>query len=90
MPNNPLDNFILENCLFGATNVRNSNKVKWAFSGCGIAFDGKGSWTFGSDFSRNLVICGDVNGSSSHSDNRKNNFLILGESPTTDICCNLW
>ena len=29
---------------------------------------------------RNVIIFGANNGSSSHSDNRKNNFLILGES----------
>ena len=39
-PNNPLKNFTLKNCLFGATNiVKNSDKAKWVYSGYGIAFD---------------------------------------------------
>ena len=42
-PKNPLDNFILKNCLFDATNiVKNSNKSKWVYSGYWIVFDGKG------------------------------------------------
>ena len=39
-----LRNFILKNCLFGATNiVKNSDKSKYVYSGYGIAFDGKGN-----------------------------------------------
>ena len=41
--------------------------------------------TFGNDFARNAVIFGVDDSSSSLSDNRKNNFLILDESPTSDI-----
>ena len=37
-----LRNFTIKNCLFGATNVvKNNDKDKWAYSGYGIAFDGK-------------------------------------------------
>ena len=36
-------------------------------------------WTFGNDFARNVVIFGVDDSSSSRSDNRKNNFLILGD-----------
>ena len=72
--------------MFGASNIaKNSDKDKWAYSGHGIAFDGKGSWGFGNDFSRNVVIFGVDNSSSSHFDKSKNNYLILGESPTSDI-----
>ena len=43
-PNNPLNNFILKNCMFVASNiVKNSDKEKWIYSGFGIAFDGTGS-----------------------------------------------
>ena len=50
-PNNPLKNFTLKNCLFGATNiVKNSDKAKWVYSGYGIAFDGTGLGSFGNDF----------------------------------------
>ena len=40
---------------------------------------------FWSRFARNVVIFGVDNSSSSHSDNCKNNFLILGEGPTSHI-----
>ena len=54
------------------------------YSGYGITFGSAGSWSFGNDFARNVVIFGVDNSSSSH-DNRNNNFLILGESPTYGI-----
>ena len=78
-------NFTLKK-LFGATNiVKNSDKEKYKYSGYGIAFDGKGSWNFGDDFARNVVIFGIDSNSSSHTDNQKNDFLILGESDTFGI-----
>ena len=40
---------------------------------------------FDNDTVRNVTIFGADNSSSSHSDNRKNNFLILGERPTFGI-----
>ena len=55
------------------------------YSGYGIAFDGKRLWSFGNGFSRNVAIFCVDNSSSFHPDNRNNNFLILGEGPTSDI-----
>ena len=55
------------------------------YSGYGITFDSGGSRSFDDDFARNVVIFGVDNSSSSHSDNRKNNFLILGEGSTYGI-----
>ena len=46
------------------------------------------SWSFNNDFARNVIIFGVDDGSSSHSDNRKNNLspkIILGDSPTYGI-----
>ena len=40
---------------------------------------------FYNDFTRNVIIFGVDNSSSSPSDNRKNNVLILGEGPTYGI-----
>ena len=79
-----LRNFTLKNCLFGATNiVNNSDKEKYVYSGYRISFDGKGKWGFGNDYARNAIIFGVDNSSSSHTDNLKNNFLILGEGGDT-------
>ena len=81
-PKNPLIIF----CLFGGTNIVNNNhKEKYVYSGCGTAFEGKGGWKFGSDFARNFVLLGVDNSSSSHTDNIKNGFLILGEGDTFGI-----
>ena len=53
----PLNNFKLKNCLFGATNiVKNSDKEKWLYRGYGVTFDGAGSWNFGNDCAKNVVI----------------------------------
>ena len=42
-------------------------------------------WSFGNDYTRNVIIFGVDNSSSSHADNLKNNFLILGEGDTFGI-----
>ena len=82
----PLKNFTLKNCLFGATNIaKSSDKESFVYSAYGIAFDGKRKWNFDNDYARNAIICGVDNSSSSHSDNLKNNFLVLGEKVTFGI-----
>ena len=66
--------------------VRNAIKSKFTYSDWRIAFDGEGSWSCGNHVARNLVIIGvDDNSSSSHTDNRKNYLLVLGEGPTQGI-----
>ena len=47
-------------------------------SGSGIEFDGIGSWNFCYDDTRNVVIFGVDNSSSSHADN----LMVLDEEPT--------
>ena len=85
-PKIPLRNLTLKNCLFGATNtVRNSDRENYVYSVYGIAFDGKSAWSFSDDFARNVIIFGVDNSSSSHTDNLKNDFLILGERDTFGI-----
>ena len=44
-----------------------------------------GSWSFDNDFTRNIIIFGVDNSSSSHSDNRINNFFISVEGATYGI-----
>ena len=68
--------------------VKNSDQEKWMFGDCGIAFDGAGSWNLGNDFARNArntVVFGVDNSLLSHTDNQKNNFLVIGEGPTDDL-----
>ena len=55
------------------------------YSGYRIVFDGAGSWNFGDDFTRNVVIFGVDNSSSSHAENRKNKFLVLVNGLTYGI-----
>ena len=55
------------------------------YSGSGIAFDGKGEWSFDNDTARNFLTFGFDDSSSSHADNLKNNFLVLGEGDTFSI-----
>ena len=50
----------------------------------GIVFDGKIECCFGNNFARNFVIFCVDNSLSSHSDNCKNNFLVLDERPADD------
>ena len=65
--------------------MRCKNCRKWNIGGFGIVFDGAGSWSFGEDFARNVVIFDADNNSSSQRDNRKNIFLVLREGSTDDI-----
>ena len=74
--------------MFSAINiVKNSKKDERVYSSYEIAFDGISAWSFGNHFARNVVIFRVDNSPSSHSDNRKNKFLVLGEGPTFDINC---
>ena len=72
--------------MFGATHtVKDNNKSKYAYSGYGKAFDGKGERDFGHGSARNVLIVAVGNNSLSDTDNRKNNFLVLGEGDTFRI-----
>ena len=63
---------------------------KYVYSGCRITFDSASPWSFDNHFATNVIIFDVDNSSSSHSDNRKNNFLILGEGPTYGIHRSFW
>ena len=80
------NNFKFKNCLFAVISIiKNSDKEKWVYSGYGITFAGAGSSNFGNEITGNVVIFGVDNSSSSHADNRKNSFLVLGVGPTDGI-----
>ena len=50
-----------------------------------MTFDNAGSFSFDNDLARNIITFGVDNSLSSHSNNRKNNLLILCEGPTYGI-----
>ena len=62
-----------------------SYKEKYLYSRYRITFESAGSWSFDNGTARNVIIFGVDNSSSSHSDNRKNDFLILGKGSTFGI-----
>ena len=55
-----IDDPTLKNCLFGAvTLTKNADIDKYRYSGYGIRFDRKGSFSFpGGGFGRNVIIFG--------------------------------
>ena len=84
-PRSPTNNFKFRNCLFGSISVvKTGHNEKYVYSGHGITFDSAGLCSFDNDIGRNTVIFG-VGNSSSHANNRKINFLVVGEGPTFAI-----
>ena len=77
----------LENCLFGAVNlIKNADIDKYGYSGYGIGFDRKGSFSFPSGgYGQNVVIFGVDMSSSTHTDKKKKDILILGKGPTQGL-----
>ena len=62
--------------------VKHSDEEKYVHSGYGIAFDGKGSRSFNDDFARNVIIYRVDSSSSPHTDNLKDDALVLVEADT--------
>ena len=63
----------LKNCLFGAvTLTKNADFDKYGYSGYGIGFDRRSSFTFpGGGFGQNVLIFGTDMSSSTHIDHKK-------------------
>ena len=74
----------LKNCLFGAvTLTKNADIDKYGYSGYGIGFDRKSSFSFpGGGFGQNVLILGVDMRPSSRIDNKKKDILVLGKGPT--------
>ena len=81
----------LKNSLFGVVKLtKNADIDKYQYSGYGIGFDRKGSFSFpGGGFGQNAIIFGVDMSSSVHVDNKKKDILILGKSPTQELGGNL-
>ena len=78
-----LNNFdhTLQKCLFEALKLtKNSNIDKNQYSGYGIRFDSKGTFSHPTgSFGQNAIIFGADMSSSTHVTNRANNILVLGK-----------
>ena len=77
----------LKNCLFGAvTLTKNADIDKYGYSGYGIGFDRRSSFSFLSGgFGQNVLIFGVDMSSSAHIDNKKKDILVLGKGPTQGL-----
>ena len=66
----------LKNCLFGAvTLTKNADIEKYGYSGYGIGFDRRSSFSFpGGGFGQNVLIFGVDTSSSAHIDNKKKTY----------------
>lgn len=66
--------------MFGASYVvKDNDKGKFVYCDYGNVFEGAESWSFGNDFTRHIRNFGAHNSLASHTDNRNNNLLVLGE-----------
>ena len=66
--------------------TKNADNDKYQYSGYGIGFDRKGSFSFpGSGFGQNVIIFGVDMSSSVHVNNKKKGILILGKGPTQGL-----
>ena len=77
----------LKNCLFGAvTLTKNADIDKYGYSGYGIGFDRRSSFSFpGGGFGQNIIIFGVDMSFSAHIDNKKKDILVLGKGPTQGL-----
>ena len=74
----------LKKCLFGAvTLTKNVDIDKYGYSGYGIGFDRKSTFSFpGTGFGQNVLIFGADMSSSAHIANKKKDILVLEKGAT--------
>ena len=73
--------------MFGAvTLTKNTDIDKYGYSGYGIGFHRKSSFSFPSGgFGQNILIFGVYMSSSAHVDNKKKDILVFGNRPTQGL-----
>ena len=73
--------------MFGAvTLTKNVDINKYGYSGYGIGFDRKSSFSFpGGGFGQNVITFGADMSYSAHVDNKKKDILIFGKGPTEGL-----
>ena len=80
----------LENCLFSAVNLTKHIGVdRYKYSGDGIGFEKKESYSVGNEIGRNVIIFEVDMSSSKRIDNRKKDILIFAKGPTQELEHNL-
>ena len=74
-----INDLTLKNCLFGAvTLTKNVDIDKYRYSGYGIGFDRRGSFSFpGGGYGQNVLIFGVDMSFTAHIDNNKKDILVL-------------
>ena len=77
----------LKNFLFGAVALtKNADIDKYKYSGYGIGFDRRSSFSYPSGgFGQNVTVFGADMNSSIHIDNKGKDILILGRDPTQGL-----
>ena len=77
----------IKNCLFGAiTLTKNADIEKYKYSGYGIGFDRRSSFSFtGGGFGQNVLIFGADMSTSIQIDNKKKDILVFGRGPTQGL-----
>ena len=66
--------------------TKNADFDKYEYSGYGIGFDRRSSFSFpGGGFGQNVLIFGVDMSSSAHIDNKKKDILVLGKGPTQGL-----
>ena len=78
------NNLTVQNALFGAVSLsKNADISKYKYSGYGISFHRKSSFSLpGGGNGQNVIIFGVAMNSSIHVDNKRKDILILGKGPT--------
>ena len=77
----------IKNCLFGAvTLTKNADIEQYKYSGYGIGFDRRSSFSLPSGgFGQNVLIFGADMSTSIHTDNKKKDILVIGRGPTQGL-----
>ena len=76
----------LKNCLFFSYLTKNADIVMYGYSGHGIGFDRRSSFSFaGGGFGQNILNFGVDMSSSAHIDNKKKDILVYGREPTQGL-----
>ena len=72
--------------IWTVTLTRNADIDKYGYSGYGIWFDRRGSFSFpGGGFGQNVLIYGVDMSFSTHIDNKKKDIFVLGIGPTQGL-----